>query len=473
MAKYLTSPPNLTGMPPGVPYIIGNEAAERFNYYGMKSILTVFMAHYILNNSGALAPMQPNEAYKYTHYFVSGVYYLPILGAIVADGWLGKYRTILWLSIVYCFGSLTLACIDTSWGIGIGQRTMLAIGLALICIGSGGIKPCVSANVGDQFGESNKHLLSKMFGWFYFSINAGSFISSIICPWMLANGALGPRWAFGIPGISMVVATIFFWAGRHKMVHVPPRGLGYLKEAFLTREGLTILARIAMVYFFILFFWALWGMSNGVEWTLQAEKMNLHWLGMNLIAAQVQTANPILILICIPLTNYLIYPAIDRVFPLTPLRKIGIGLFLTAFSFVVIVWIQSLIDHGLKPSINWQLLGYVILTLGETMVSITGLEFSYTQAPNSMKSSVMALWLLFIGTGELFVGKFNAWDLNADGTRKLTDFQYFGFFTILMFVASTLFVVVACFYKGRTYLQSQLTPDEIATEPIIAGGTPT
>ena len=111
--KYLTSPPNLTGMPPGVPYIIGNEAAERFNYYGMKSILTVFMAHYILNNSGALATMQPNEAYKYTHYFVSGVYYLPILGAIIADGWLGKYRTILSLSIVYCLGSLTLACMDT------------------------------------------------------------------------------------------------------------------------------------------------------------------------------------------------------------------------------------------------------------------------------------------------------------------------------------------------------------------------
>ena len=75
--------------------------------------------------------MSPNEAYKYTHYFVSGVYYLPIFGAIIADGWLGKYRTILWLSIVYCLGSLTLACMDTSWGIGIGQRTMLAIGLGI------------------------------------------------------------------------------------------------------------------------------------------------------------------------------------------------------------------------------------------------------------------------------------------------------------------------------------------------------
>ena len=85
-----------------------------------------------------------------------------------------------------------------------------------------------------------------------------------------------------------------------------------------------------MVYVFIPVFWALWGMSNGVEWTLQAEKMDLHWMGMNLIAAQVQTANPILILLFIPLVNYVIYPAIDRFFPLTPLRKIGIGLFLTA-----------------------------------------------------------------------------------------------------------------------------------------------
>ncbi|MDP9254740.1 MAG: MFS transporter [Verrucomicrobiota bacterium] len=473
--KYATSPPNITRMPPGVPFIIGNEAAERFSYYGMKSILTVFMVHYILNKSGALAPMHEHEADKYTHYFVSGVYFLPILGAMVADGFLGKYWTILSLSIVYCFGHLTLAFMDTSFGIAIGERTMLALGLLLICLGAGGIKPCVSANVGDQFGETNKHLLSKMFGWFYFSINAGSFISSLLCPFLLADPRFGPRWAFGIPGVAMLIATIFFWAGRKKMVHVPPAGLGYLRETF-SREGLITLARIAMVYIFVIIFWALWDQSNGIEWTLQAEKMDLRvpWLGVTLLAAQVQTANPILILLFIPLVNYVLYPAISRFFPLTPLRKIGIGLFLTAFSFIVIVWIQGQIDQGLKPSVNWQLLAYVILTLGEAMVSITGLEFSYTQAPNSMKSSVMALWLLAVSAGNFFDAQFNSWDLNADGTHKLTDYQFFTFFTVLMFAAAVVFVIVATFYKGRTYLQSQQpTLDEIATEPIIAGGAPT
>jgi POT family proton-dependent oligopeptide transporter len=106
------------------------------------------------------------------------------------------------------------------------------------------------------------------------------------------------------------------------------------------------------------------------------------------------------------------------------------------------------------------------------MVSITGLEFSYTQAPNAMKSSVMALWLLTVASGELFVGLVNKWILGAGAAHKISDYQYFTFFTWLMFGAAVVFVVVACFYKGRTYLQSQLTPDEIATEPILHGGTP-
>lgn len=460
-------------MPPGVPYIIGNEAAERFSYYGMKSILAVFMTTYILNKAGIIDPMHEHEADSYTHYFVAGVYYLPVLGAILADGWLGKYFTIFSLSIVYCLGHLTLAFMDSAWGIAVGERTMLAIGLGLICLGAGGIKPCVSANVGDQFGESNKHLLSKMFGWFYFSINAGSFISTILCPWLLSAQGYGPRWAFGIPGVAMLIATIFFWAGRRKMVHVPPAGLGYLRETF-SKQGLGTLARIAMVYVFILFFWALWDMSNGVEWTLQARKMDLHFMGMELQAAQVQTANPILILLFIPLVNYVIYPIIDRFFTLTPLRKIGIGLFLTAGSFAVIMLVQHQIDLGLKPTVWWQMLAYAILTLGEAMVSITGLEFSYTQAPNSMKSSIMALWLFAIASGNIFDAKFNAWDANPDGTTKLTEFQFYTFFTFLMLAASVLFVIFACFYKGRTYLQSQeVTPDERGTEPMLAAGTPT
>src|SRR5947208_3109482 len=179
MAKteYLTAPIKTDKMPPGVPYIVGNEAAERFSYYGMNSILVIFMTHLLLNAQGQPAPMSEPDADGWYHMFVSCAYFLPIFGAFLADAVLGKYRTILILSIVYCFGHLALALNHTRIG--------LVVGLGLIALGAGGIKPCVSANVGDQFGPSTQHLLTRVFSWFYFSINAGSAIATILIPWML------------------------------------------------------------------------------------------------------------------------------------------------------------------------------------------------------------------------------------------------------------------------------------------------
>ena len=127
---------------------------------------------------GNLDPMNEEEAKGWYHLFGSAVYALPALGAIVSDAWWGKYSTILRVSIIYCLGHLALALDET-------PRVGLAIGLTLIAIGSGGIKPCVTAHVGDQFGKENEHLLSKVISWFYFSINFGSFFATMLTPWLL------------------------------------------------------------------------------------------------------------------------------------------------------------------------------------------------------------------------------------------------------------------------------------------------
>src|SRR5260370_21487104 len=206
----------LTAMPPGVPYMIGNEAAERFSLYGMRAILTGFMTKYLLDRSGYLAVMGSDEAGFWSHMFVTAVYFLPIFGALLSDGVLGKFRTIFFLSIVYCFGHFSLALDDTRLG--------LFLGLLLISIGAGGIKPCVSANVGDQFGQGNKHLLARAFSWFYFSINVGSVVSIWVCPILLDDPRFGPHYAFCLPVLFMVIATIVFWMGRKKFVHVRPGG---------------------------------------------------------------------------------------------------------------------------------------------------------------------------------------------------------------------------------------------------------
>ena len=232
-SEYLTAPLKIDKMPPGIPYIVGNEAAERFSYYGMNGILVIFMTQYLMNAHGQADHMGEAEANAWYHTFVSFVYGLPLLGAFLADAVFGKYRVIFWLSIAYCFGHFALALNDTRLG--------LLIGCSLIALGAGGIKPCVSANVGDQFGATNQHLLPKVFSWFYFSINVGSMFSTILIPELLNR--VGPQVAFGVPGIAMLIATIVFWFGRKKFVHIPPTGIRQFVGQFFDYRNVTLFRR--------------------------------------------------------------------------------------------------------------------------------------------------------------------------------------------------------------------------------------
>jgi len=443
VSKYLTAPVTRSDMPGGIPYIVGNEAAERFSFYGMRAILVVFMTQYLVDSSGALDVMSEAEAKGWYHLFVSAVYLTPLLGALLSDGLLGKYRTIILLSLLYCAGHAALALDDTRWG--------LVAGLGMIALGAGGIKPCVSSHLGDQFGQSNQGLLSRAFAWFYFAINLGAFFSSLATPWMLAR--FGSTVAFGVPGVLMLVATLTFWAGRHKFVHIPPGGRKFMKEAF-SKRGLGALGRLSIVYVFVAVFWSLFD-QTGSSWVLQARHMNVVILGVELLPAQVQAANPLLVMLLIPVFSYGVYPAIDKVFPLTALRKIAIGLFVAAAAFAIPTLIQLSIDQGGAPSIAWQLLAYVVLTAAEVMVSITCLEFSYTQAPKTMKSFVMAFFMLSISLGNLFTSAVNFIIRNSDGSSALEGADYFLFFTMLMLVTAVLFVVVARYYRGHSYIHAE------------------
>jgi POT family proton-dependent oligopeptide transporter len=475
--QYLTSPPKISTMPPGVPYIIGNEAAERFSYYGMNSILTIFMTKYLTDKMGHLSLMEPHQAEAWYHTFVSTLYFLPLLGAVLADALFGKFWVVFWLSIVYCGGHVTLALMGSPMAHAIEPRYLLAIGLLLIALGAGGIKPCVSTNVGDQFGESNKHLITRIFNWFYFSINAGSAISTLLIPWLLEpykaapDGLIArlppsivgflesprlhsPDIAFGTPGIFMAIATIIFWIGRKNFVHIPPVGLRrYAREIFNKQTG-KILFNILIPVPFVAIFWALW-QQNFSSWIVQAESMDRHLFGIEWLSSQIQTVNPIFILIMLPLFSYWLYPMVEKVIPLTPLRKIGAGLFVTACAFLLVAWIQTKLDAGLKPNIIWQIWAFVILTAGETLVSPTHLEFSYTQAPVKMKSLIMCTYLIAISLGNVFTAAVNFFIQNPDGSVKLQGASYFMFFVYVMLGTAVLFAIVTPFYKGRTYLQDQ------------------
>ncbi|MES9851904.1 MAG: POT family MFS transporter [Candidatus Thiodiazotropha sp. L084R] len=446
MSGYQTAPLPSRDLPKGIPYIIGNEAAERFSFYGMRAVLVVFMTQYLINDTGATATMNEDEAKGWFHLFVSAVYITPLFGALISDGLLGKYRTIILLSLIYCLGHFALALDHTKLG--------LLLGLTLIALGSGGIKPCVSAHLGDQFGRSNAHLLSGAFGWFYIAVNLGAFASTLATPWLLQYA--GPAWAFGVPGILMVVATLIFWSGRRRFVHIPPGGREFLRETF-SRDGLLTLTWLFGLYLFVAVFWALFD-QTGSAWVLQANNMDRNLFGLEILPAQIQAANPLLVILLVPTFSYLLYPAIQRRWRLTPLRKIGYGMLLASLAFAISSWIQYQIDAGGMPSILWQLLAYLVLTCGEVMVSITCLEFSYTQAPNRMKSFVMAFFMMSVAMGNLFTSIVN---FAIEGTSLLQGVDYYLFFTLLMATTAGLFALVSRHYRERVNLQNESSPTPV------------
>jgi POT family proton-dependent oligopeptide transporter len=560
------------GWPPGIPYIIGNEACERFSYYGMRAILQVhltalFAAAYAEANA-------ERAATQVVHLFFAGVYAFPMIGALVADRWAGKYRTILYLSLVYCAGNAVLALYE-------GQLWGMYLGLTLIAIGSGGIKPCVSANVGDQFGRSNQHLLRSVYQIFYFSINFGSFFATILIPLMRNySGAwvkswfpgtfdhfddirLGTSLAFALPGVLMFLATLIFWMGRRQFVHVPPRpggAIGLIDAAcsvslflaaghlFATREllhgyfggytpaywlslaaisafflavglylfnlrqrlqpddgflsitlhvlrshltgkraasggshedhelarswfwrpaverfggaateGPVAVFKIISVFFLTMFFWSLFD-QKASTWVTQAKGMDLRlfgqgresWLGIpnaNLLPSQTQLLNPLLVMLMLPLMN-VVYRGFDRLgVATTPLRRMTAGMLITGLSFVAAALLQNRIDAAPDNSvwIGWQFPQYFILTVGEVLVSVTGLEFAYTQAPRKMKSTVMGFWLLFITLGNVLVVILTGINLGKA--------QFFLLCGGLCGAAALLFGLRAAFYQPKSYAQ--------------------
>jgi len=444
-------------MPSGIPYIVGNEAAERFSYYGMKAILPIFMTKHLLDSAGNPDFMSEEQARAAISWFGAAVYATPFLGALLSDRFLGKYTTILTLSLLYCVGHAILAVMD--FGLpGIEPRWILLLGLATIALGAGGIKPCVTAHVGDQFGPSNQHLLPKVYSWFYFSINLGSTASFFLTPLLLEHW--GPYWAFGVPGVLMAMATLVFWLGRKKFVHIPAGGPDFVRET-IGADGVRAMLNLLPLLLLVAMFWSLFDQSTST-WVLQAEKMDrllfdFKFIGYHLswepLSAQMGLANPLLVMLLIPIFSYLVYPTMGRFFDVTPLRKIGIGMFVIVFAFAASAWIQQKIDLGEKPWIAWQLVAYVILTIAEVMVSITMLEFFYTQAPKKMKSLIMAFCMLSVSIGNMFTGVVNEWIQNADGTSKLPGASYYWFFTIAMFATAVIYVFWSQFYRGKTHIQ--------------------
>lgn len=505
-------------LPRQIPYIVGTEGCERFSFYGMRNILTPFLVGSLLMYLPEAD--RPGAAKDVFHTFVIGVYFFPLLGGWLADRWFGKYHTVLWLSLVYCLGHLCLALFEHSVA---GFYT----GLALIALGAGGIKPCVASFVGDQFDASNRRLAKVVFDAFYWMINVGSFLASLLMPFFLHR--YGAAVAFGIPGALMFVSTIVFWSGRKHYVMLPPTGddpngfTRVVRTALLARraghgrpglvvavaavglavaslalvpslgivaalcialvailggvglgthlqierargahpddavDGVAAVLRVLVVFALVTPFWSLFD-QKASTWILQANTMRFpEWFQ----PAQMQALNPALVLMLIPFNNLVLYPLLRRagVEP-TALRRMTAGIVFSAIAWVIVGALQLALDGGDALSIAWQILPYLFLTMGEVLVSATGLEFAYSQAPPSMKGTLMSFWTLSVTVGNLWVLLANAGVRNeavisriADTGMSVTAFQMF-FFAGFAALAAFAFGAYARRYREVDYYRS-------------------
>lgn len=470
-------------MPPQTLFIIGNEACERFSYYGVIAILTLYVSRHLGQGD--------SSGHRISHLFKAGVYFTPLIGAWISDRWLGRYKTILYISLFYCVGHGIMAMSDLTNSID-HKVVLLYVGLTLLAFGGGGIKPCVSAFMGDQFKAASAGAVQRAYALFYWSINFGSTFAFLAVPQVAVKHGYG--WAFGIPGIFMGLATLIFWSGRNRYLHVPPSRktsggfwemLGYAVTHMSEKrpghgfwdscrnkytpediEGARAASRVAGVFALIPFFWALYDQSNST-WVTQGARMTeyplpqwLRWslgwmLGDTLGAEQMQSMNAIQILVLVPFYTYILFPALERMgLQVTTLRRMSVGLFMTAASFVFIAMLERRVDAGEKLSVIWQFWPYLILSAGEILVSNTGLEFAFREAPRKMRSTLMSFWLLTVAVGNLGVAnlvELNVRSRSKDGAEILyvSGENQFWLYSGLLALVGIAFVFVAKNYKYR------------------------
>jgi POT family proton-dependent oligopeptide transporter len=540
-----TSPtaPGAHRWPPQIKYIVGNEACERFSYYGITGILAGYITDAV--TAGGVG-MEKDDATDIIHFFKFANYFMPLFGAWLSDRLIGRYHTILWVSLIYCLGNAVLACSGFAHDAH-ARLVFLCVGLGLIAFGSGGIKPCVSAFMGDQFRPEQSHLLQKAYGAFYWAINFGSFFSFLVIPW--AKDKWNYAVAFGIPGILMALATLIFWLGSRYYTRKPTnretkhagfftvfwsalraspsmpwmallnlfttialpvlimtlmvwvffskgggeftRMLGWASLSlvgvwYLLVIGLSVLRKtelppafmqaaatrhqaneisaasslspILFIFAFVPVFWTLFDQTNST-WVMQGMQMTSanisFWhLHFNLGAEEMQSANPAIVMVLVPLLTLLVYPRIGRL--ASPLKRMACGMFIAASSYLVVAALQQQIEGGAHLSVLWQVVPYLILTTAEVLFSTTGLEFAFREAAPEMKSSIMSFWLLTVSMGNLMVTTITK-VFASGGSHESASvspgrfLQYAG----LTFVVAILFTIVATFYKYRDAAAAQ------------------
>jgi POT family proton-dependent oligopeptide transporter len=427
--------------PVGFWFFFWGEFAERASYYGMRAILTLYMADQLGFGKANAATIMS--------FFIAGCYFLPLLGGFVADRYFGKYWTIVGFSIPYILGHVIL---------GVEDQYFLFTALVLLAMGTGVIKPNISTLMGntyDLYRPGQTRLRSEAFAMFYFSINVGAFLSQFAMPTIRTHW--GYSIAFLFPAALMVFAFAIFAAGKR---FYAPDLIGHEEKTPEEKhQQWSVLRRLALLFLLITFFWAIFDQSATTWIYFAKEQLDLNILGMTVDPDQIQALNPLFIMIFLPIiTAFWSYLDI-RGIKVRPTDKILVGFILTAITMGIHAVAAGISGaSGTKVSLWWQVIAYLVLTWAEILISVTGLELAFAAAPKSMKGFITACWLVTVAIANLVINAplTRLYPSDEPGWHFPSATSYFGALTALMVVVSVAFVFVAIrFNRGMAAWQAE------------------
>ncbi|KAH6644175.1 peptide transporter-like protein PTR2 [Boeremia exigua] len=443
-------------LPPGAFLVAVVELCERFAYYGLAGPLQNYIANGPRDASGlpGALGLGQRRATALTNAFQLWCYVTPLLGAVVADAWLGRYRTIKYFSAVYMAGIAVLVASSTPWSVQRGWALPgLVVAMGVVGLGTGGIKSNVSPLIAEQVRSTNAFVevrrgkrvvvdpevtVQRIYMVFYMCVNVGS-VSAIATTMLELH--VGFWSAFLLPFVMFCVGYAVLVAGKDRYVIKPPQG-GVIGSCFralwiAARNGFDIdkarpsalrqrvswddtfidelksaLTACKIFLFFPIYWVAYSQMLN--NFVSQAGQMQLHGLPNDILP----NIDPITIILLVPVMDRLIYPFIRTRLHLafTPTTRITLGFLTAALAMLYAGALQSHIyssppcfssplscPDALTPGapaapntvhVAWQTPAYVLVALSEILASITGLEVAYARAPAQMKSFIMSLFLL-------------------------------------------------------------------------------
>ncbi|MFM1851879.1 MAG: hypothetical protein RIS54_1563 [Verrucomicrobiota bacterium] len=449
----------LGGHPKGLTPLFFTEMWERFSYYGMRALLTLFMVASL--EEGGLGYSTERMGFIYGTYTMA-VYLLGIVGGFLADNFIGSRRAVLYGGIVIACGHFSMAVVS--------EATFL-LGLVLISVGTGLLKPNISTMVGSLYSPSDIRRDSG-FSIFYMGINLGSLCAPIVCGWLaqsamfkgwLAAWGLNPahswHWGFAAAGVGMVLGLIIYLRMGHRLAHVgraPARAPGesgpWGKLALVTLGAFALVAlmsasdrrpwiiqlvfgvhiaaivwfgtrrdpvlkRIGAILFFVLgyeIFCAVFEQAGSTIALFGDELTRTSLFGHDFPSSWFQSLNPMFVLLLAPIFAWL-WIRLGTRQPSSPL-KFSLSLAVLALSFALMVPAAKLTADGLV-SPWWLVLLFFLQTVSEMCLSPVGLSTMTKLAPAQLVGVVMGLWFVAASLGNklsgVMAGQFTASDPGA------------------------------------------------------------